>query len=111
MLATLRAEDWITHMESCFKFWVSEKLQDSSCCVYNRSLSEENYGDSWRGSRLAVLFETAVEMLKDQDRHFMWGLKKWVLSRGSLIREYTNVAHVAAAARNIELLHGRVEIQ
>ncbi|GJR79396.1 zinc finger, CCHC-type, retrotransposon gag domain protein [Tanacetum coccineum] len=39
-----------------------------------------------------------------QARHFKWGLKKWVLDR-IVNTEYTNVAQVAAAARNIELLH------
>nr|GFC56894.1 zinc finger, CCHC-type, retrotransposon Gag domain protein [Tanacetum cinerariifolium] len=44
-------------------------------------------GDAWR-----------------QARHFKWGLKKWVLDR-IVNTDYTNVAQVAAAARNIELLH------
>ncbi|GJW28459.1 zinc finger, CCHC-type, retrotransposon gag domain protein [Tanacetum coccineum] len=39
-----------------------------------------------------------------QARHFKWGLKKWVLDR-IVNTDYTNVAQVAAAARNIELLH------
>nr|GFC17277.1 zinc finger, CCHC-type, retrotransposon Gag domain protein [Tanacetum cinerariifolium] len=39
-----------------------------------------------------------------QARHFKWGLKKWVLDR-IVNTDYTNVSQVAAAARNIELLH------
>nr|GFD37630.1 zinc finger, CCHC-type, retrotransposon Gag domain protein [Tanacetum cinerariifolium] len=39
-----------------------------------------------------------------QARHFKWGLKKWVLDQ-VVNTDYTNVAQVAAAARNIELLH------
>ncbi|GJT37194.1 hypothetical protein Tco_0937059 [Tanacetum coccineum] len=39
-----------------------------------------------------------------QARHFKWGLKKWVLDR-IVNTDYTNVAQVAAVARNIELLH------
>nr|GEY29083.1 uncharacterized protein [Tanacetum cinerariifolium] len=39
-----------------------------------------------------------------QARHFKWGLKKWVLDR-IVNTDYTNVAQVTAAARNIELLH------
>ncbi|GJW96286.1 putative reverse transcriptase domain, reverse transcriptase zinc-binding domain protein [Tanacetum coccineum] len=39
-----------------------------------------------------------------QARHFKWGLKKWVLDR-IVNTNYTNVAQLAAAARNIELLH------
>nr|GFB79437.1 reverse transcriptase domain-containing protein [Tanacetum cinerariifolium] len=39
-----------------------------------------------------------------QARHFKWGLKKWVLD-WIVNTYYTNVAQVAAAARNIELLH------
>nr|GFD32005.1 zinc finger, CCHC-type, retrotransposon Gag domain protein [Tanacetum cinerariifolium] len=36
--------------------------------------------------------------------HFKWGLKKWVLDQ-IVNTDYTNVAQVAAAAYNIELLH------
>nr|GFC58164.1 zinc finger, CCHC-type, retrotransposon Gag domain protein [Tanacetum cinerariifolium] len=39
-----------------------------------------------------------------QARHFKWGLKKWVFDR-IVNTDYTNVAQVAAATRNIELLH------
>ncbi|GJU43630.1 zinc finger, CCHC-type, retrotransposon gag domain protein [Tanacetum coccineum] len=47
---------------------------------------------------------TAAGDAQRQARHFKWGLKKWVLDR-IVNTEYTNVAQVAAAARNIELLH------
>ncbi|GJU61834.1 zinc finger, CCHC-type, retrotransposon gag domain protein [Tanacetum coccineum] len=50
-------------------------------------LDRENSGDAQR-----------------QARHFKWGLKKWVLDR-IVNTDYTNVAQVAPAARNIELLH------
>nr|GFB82298.1 zinc finger, CCHC-type, retrotransposon Gag domain protein [Tanacetum cinerariifolium] len=43
-------------------------------------------------------------VIKRQARYFNWGLKKWVLDR-IVNTDYTNVAHVADAARNIELLH------
>ncbi|PWA72703.1 zinc finger, CCHC-type, Retrotransposon gag domain protein [Artemisia annua] len=39
-----------------------------------------------------------------QARHFKWGLKKWGLDR-IMNTNYTDVALVADAARNIELLH------
>ncbi|GJY82422.1 retrotransposon protein, putative, ty3-gypsy subclass [Tanacetum coccineum] len=65
----------------------------------------ENYGEYMeRFTRLASFVGTAAGDAQRQARHFKWGLKKWVLDR-IVNTDYTNVAQVAAAARNIELLH------
>nr|GFD15276.1 zinc finger, CCHC-type, retrotransposon Gag domain protein [Tanacetum cinerariifolium] len=58
-------------------------------------LDRENSGEYMeRFTRLASFVGTAAEDAQRQARHFKWGLKKWVLDR-----------IVAAATRNIELLH------
>nr|GFC36442.1 zinc finger, CCHC-type, retrotransposon Gag domain protein [Tanacetum cinerariifolium] len=68
-------------------------------------LDRENSGEYMeRFNRLASFVGAAVGDAQRQARHFKWGLKKWVLDR-IVNTDYTNVAQVAAAARNIELLH------
>ncbi|GJZ89884.1 zinc finger, CCHC-type, retrotransposon gag domain protein [Tanacetum coccineum] len=68
-------------------------------------LDRENSEEYMEGfTRLASFVGTAAGDAQRQARHFKWGLKKWVLDR-IVNTEYTNVAQVAAAARNIELLH------
>ncbi|GJV64964.1 zinc finger, CCHC-type, retrotransposon gag domain protein [Tanacetum coccineum] len=68
-------------------------------------LDRENSGEYMkRFTRLASFVGTAAGDAQRQARHFKWGLKKWVLDR-IINTDYTNVAQVAAAARNIELLH------
>nr|GFB41587.1 zinc finger, CCHC-type, retrotransposon Gag domain protein [Tanacetum cinerariifolium] len=59
-----------------------------------------------RFTRLASFVGAAARDAQRQARHFKWGIKKWVLDR-IVNTDYTNVALVAAAARNIELLHER----
>nr|GFB99211.1 zinc finger, CCHC-type, retrotransposon Gag domain protein [Tanacetum cinerariifolium] len=64
---------------------------------YNREYME-------RFTRLASFVGAAAGDAQRQARHFKWGLKKWVLDR-IVNTDYTNVAQVASAACNIELLH------
>nr|GFD40752.1 zinc finger, CCHC-type, retrotransposon Gag domain protein [Tanacetum cinerariifolium] len=52
--------------------------------------------------RLASFVGAAAGDAQRQARHFKWELKKWVLDQ-IVNTDYTNVAQVAAAARNIEL--------
>ncbi|GKD28987.1 hypothetical protein Tco_1239765, partial [Tanacetum coccineum] len=82
--------------------WVAfREIEYGSICQLDR----ENSGEYMeRFTRLASFVGTAAGDAQRQARHFKWGLKKWVLDR-IVNTEYTNVAQVAAAARNIELLH------
>ncbi|GKA45181.1 zinc finger, CCHC-type, retrotransposon gag domain protein [Tanacetum coccineum] len=71
-------------------------------------LDRENSGEYMeRFTRLASFVGATAGDAQRQARHFKWGLKKWVLDR-IVNTDYTNVAQVAAAARNIELLHERL---
>ncbi|GJR68522.1 putative nucleotidyltransferase, ribonuclease H [Tanacetum coccineum] len=122
------AEDWITHMEKLFQvlgcpdnfktrlaafklegvlryFPASEQQRYEREYGSIYQLDRENSGEYMeRFTRLASFVGTAAGDAQRQARHFKWGLKKWVLDR-IVNTEYTNVAQVAAAARNIELLH------
>ncbi|GJZ16980.1 zinc finger, CCHC-type, retrotransposon gag domain protein [Tanacetum coccineum] len=122
------AEDWITHMEKLFQVrgdafadtctWVAFREIFYNRCFpaseqqcYEREyglicqLDRENYEEYMeRFTRLASFVGATVGDAQRQARHFKWGLKKWVLDR-IVNKDYTNVAQVAAAARNIELLH------
>ncbi|GKE95393.1 zinc finger, CCHC-type, retrotransposon gag domain protein [Tanacetum coccineum] len=122
------AEDWITHIEKLFQV-KGDAFADTCTWVafreifYNRyfpaseqqryereygsicQLDRENSGEYMeRFTRLASFVGATAGDAQRQARHFKWGLKKWVLDR-IVNTEYTNVEQVAAAARNIELLH------
>ncbi|GJW03733.1 zinc finger, CCHC-type, retrotransposon gag domain protein [Tanacetum coccineum] len=124
------AEDWITHMEKLFqvlgcpdnfktRFAVFKLKGDALSWYFPASeqqryereygsicqLDRENSGEYMeRFTRLASFVGATAGDAQRQARHFKWGLKKWVLDR-IVNTDYTNVAQVAAAARNIELLH------
>ncbi|GKA52513.1 zinc finger, CCHC-type, retrotransposon gag domain protein, partial [Tanacetum coccineum] len=67
-------------------------------------LDRENSGEYMeRFTRLASFVRATAE-IPSKANIFKWGLKKWVLDR-IVNKDYTNIAQVAAAARNIELLH------
>nr|GFC42521.1 zinc finger, CCHC-type, retrotransposon Gag domain protein [Tanacetum cinerariifolium] len=113
------AEDWITHMEKLFQVLgcpdnfktrlAAFKLEGDALSWWKAhlrtQLDRENSGEYIeRFTRSASFVGAAVGDAQRQARHFKWGLKKWVLDR-IVNTDYTNVAQVAAAARNIELLH------
>nr|GEW82164.1 zinc finger, CCHC-type, retrotransposon Gag domain protein [Tanacetum cinerariifolium] len=91
--------------------WIERYFSASEQQRYEREygsicqLDRENSGEYMeRFTRLASFVGAAAGDAQRQARHFKWGLKKWVLDR-IVNTDYTNVTHVAAAARNIELLH------
>ncbi|GJX55370.1 hypothetical protein Tco_0285267, partial [Tanacetum coccineum] len=124
------AEDWITHMEKLFQVFgvgwrclllelvlgllfvklFQQYFRHLTNNVYERcgmgryiSGSREFWGILWKVhlGGLVSFVGTAAGDAPRQARHFKWGLKKWVLDR-IVNTEYTNVAQVAAAARNID---------
>nr|GFA85712.1 zinc finger, CCHC-type, retrotransposon Gag domain protein [Tanacetum cinerariifolium] len=112
-------EDWITHMEMLFQVLgcpnnfktrlAAFKLEGDALSWWKAhlrtQLDRENSGEYMeRFTRLASFVRAAARDAQRQARHFKWGIKKWVLDR-IVNTDYTNVSHVAAAARNIELLH------
>nr|GEZ49243.1 hypothetical protein [Tanacetum cinerariifolium] len=89
----------------CKYFLASEQQryerEYGSICQLDRKNSGEYIE---RFTRLASFVGAATGDAQRQARRFKWGLKKWVLDR-IVNTDYTNVTAVAAAARNIELLH------
>ncbi|GJU01662.1 putative reverse transcriptase domain-containing protein [Tanacetum coccineum] len=66
---------------------------------------------SWKEMLTLVYFPRLVAFVgkkagppKEQAKHFKWALCDWILD-GIVNTEFTNVAQVANAARNIEILH------
>ncbi|PWA74650.1 zinc finger, CCHC-type, Retrotransposon gag domain protein [Artemisia annua] len=59
-----------------------------------------------RFMRLAGFLGVKAGNLEEQASHFKWGLKEWILD-GIVNTEFTDVAQVANAGRNIELLRER----
>ncbi|GKC12724.1 zinc finger, CCHC-type, retrotransposon gag domain protein [Tanacetum coccineum] len=98
---------WVAFREIFYnKYFPASKQQRyereyGSICQLDR----ENSGEYMeRFTRLASFVGATAGDAQRQARHFKWGLKKWVLDQ-IVNTDYTNVAQVAAAARNIELLH------
>ncbi|PWA77174.1 zinc finger, CCHC-type, Retrotransposon gag domain protein [Artemisia annua] len=59
-----------------------------------------------RFMRLAGFLGAKAGTQEEQASHFKWGLKEWILD-GIVNTEFTDVAQVANAGRNIELLRER----
>nr|GEY34289.1 hypothetical protein [Tanacetum cinerariifolium] len=67
--------------------------------------------DTWRDKEVTLHNLVRKEMkgagpLEEQAKHFKWSLSDWILD-GIINTEFTDVAQVANAGRNIELLHER----
>nr|GFC34762.1 hypothetical protein [Tanacetum cinerariifolium] len=77
-IAPVDAENWISHMEK----------------IFDRFLP------------LAGILGAAVGTEKEQAKNFQWGLRRSTLNH-LMCMSYTDVAQVANAARNYEILHER----
>nr|GFB03246.1 zinc finger, CCHC-type, retrotransposon Gag domain protein [Tanacetum cinerariifolium] len=98
---------WVAFREIFYNWYFSASEQQRYEREYRSicQLDRENSGEYMkRFTRLASFVGAAAGDAQRQARHFKWGLKKWVLDQ-TVNTDYTNVAQVAAAARNIELLH------
>nr|GFB17608.1 zinc finger, CCHC-type, retrotransposon Gag domain protein [Tanacetum cinerariifolium] len=98
---------WVAFREIFYNRYSPESEQERYKHEYGSicQLDRENSSDYMeRFTRLASFVGAAAGDAQRQARHFKWGLKKWVLDQ-IVNTDYTNVAQVAAAARNIELLH------
>nr|GFA00221.1 zinc finger, CCHC-type, retrotransposon Gag domain protein [Tanacetum cinerariifolium] len=74
-----------------------------------RQLPEETSTDFMkRFLRLAGFLGAKAGTQEEQAKHFKWGLNDFVLDR-ILNTKFTNVAHVANAARNIEIFRDRLK--
>nr|GEY37591.1 hypothetical protein [Tanacetum cinerariifolium] len=117
----VEAENWIAHINKIFEVLgcddqfkarlATYKLEEKEMCEREyksiRQLPEETSTDFMkRFLRLAGFLGTKAGTQEEQAKHFKWGLNDFVLDR-ILNIEFTDVAQVANAARNIEIFHDR----
>ncbi|PWA72558.1 zinc finger, CCHC-type, Retrotransposon gag domain protein [Artemisia annua] len=98
------AENWIAHIEKIFE------VLDCGDEFKARLAGYKLEGDAlkwWKAYKQAKGFLGAkAGTQEEQASHFKWGLKEWILD-GIVNTEFTDVAQVANAGRNIELLRER----
>ncbi|PWA83688.1 zinc finger, CCHC-type, Retrotransposon gag domain protein [Artemisia annua] len=133
------AENWIAHIEKIFEVLdcrdefkarlASYKLEGDALNwwkAYKQAKGDEfiltmtwaDFRDEDRETtnefmkrflRLAGFLGAKAGTQEEQASHFKWGLKEWILD-GIVNTEFTDVAQVANAGRNIELLRERMSL-
>nr|GFB59793.1 hypothetical protein [Tanacetum cinerariifolium] len=108
------AENWISHMEKIFdvmgcedefKTRLAERLKREYHSIRQTS-TETSTEFMQRFLRLAGFLGAAVGTKEEQAKNFQWGLRRSTLNH-LMYMSYTDVAQVANAARNYEILHER----
>ncbi|GJY95886.1 putative reverse transcriptase domain-containing protein [Tanacetum coccineum] len=119
-VAPVDAENWISHMEKIFDVMDSfkelfflqffpraeqERLEEEYHSIRQRA-SENSTEYMQRFLRLAGFLGQAAGTVEEQAKNFRWGLHKSILDHVMCI-QFTDVAQVADAARNLEILRDR----
>nr|GFB90284.1 hypothetical protein [Tanacetum cinerariifolium] len=127
--APVDAENWISHMEKIFDVMGCEDAFKTRLVVYKfegnalawwKAYKQAKGGDAWlittntetstefmqRFLRLAGFLRAAAGTEEEQAKNFQWGLRRSTLNH-LMCMSYTDVAQVANAARNYEILHER----
>nr|GFB13443.1 hypothetical protein [Tanacetum cinerariifolium] len=97
--APVDAKNWISHMEKIFDVMGCEDAFKTRLAVYK---FEGNALAWWKAYKQAKAAGTEEE----QAKNFQWGLRRSTLNH-LMCMSYTDVAQVANAARNYEILHER----
>nr|GEW16035.1 retrotransposon protein, putative, Ty3-gypsy subclass [Tanacetum cinerariifolium] len=104
----VEAENKIAHIEKIFEYfpyYEKEKCEREYKSI--RQLPEETSTDFMnRFLRLTGFLEAKAGTQEEQAKHFKWGLNDFILDR-ILNTEFTDVAQVANAIRNVESFHDR----
>nr|GFB69644.1 hypothetical protein [Tanacetum cinerariifolium] len=127
--APVDAENWISHMEKIFDVMGCEDAFKTRLVVYKfegnalawwKAYKQAKGGDAWLITtntetstefmqhflRLAGFLGAAAGTEEEQAKKFQWGLRRSTLNHLMCI-QYTDVAQVANAGRNYEILHER----
>nr|GFA29071.1 hypothetical protein [Tanacetum cinerariifolium] len=127
--APVDAKNWISHMEKIFDVMGCEDAFKTRLAVYKfegnalawwKAYKQAMGGDAWlittstetstefmqRFFRLAGFLGAAAGTEEEQAKNFQWGLRRSTLNH-LMCMSYTDVAQVANAARNYEILHER----
>ncbi|GJS63531.1 putative nucleotidyltransferase, ribonuclease H [Tanacetum coccineum] len=132
-VAPVDAENWISHMEKIFDVMDCNDAFKTRLAVYKfegdalawwKAYKQAKGGDAWGpyfdlssfqravlssvfpSSRTRALEERAAGTAEEQAKNFRWGLHKSILDHVMCI-QFTDVAQVADAARNLEILRDR----
>ncbi|GJW74886.1 putative reverse transcriptase domain-containing protein [Tanacetum coccineum] len=121
-VAPVDAENWISHMEKIFDVMDCNDAFKTRLAVFQRAvlssvLKREYHSIRQRASensteymqrflRLAGFLGQAAGTAEEQAKNFRWGLHKSILDHVMCI-QFTDVAQVADAARNLEILRDR----
>nr|GFB92682.1 zinc finger, CCHC-type, retrotransposon Gag domain protein [Tanacetum cinerariifolium] len=108
------AENWISHMEKIFDVMGCEDAFKTRLVVYKFEGNALAWWKSYKQAkefmqrflRLAGFLEAAAGTAAEQAKNFQWGLCKSTLNH-LMCMPFTDVAHVANAARNYEILYER----
>nr|GFA60149.1 hypothetical protein [Tanacetum cinerariifolium] len=127
--APVDAENWISHMEKIFDVMGCEDAFKTRLVVYKfegnalawwKAYKQAKGGDAWL---ITTNTETSTEFMQhflqldgflgaaagteeEQAKNFQWGLRRSTLNH-LMCMPFTDVAQVANAARNYEILHER----
>nr|GFB56935.1 hypothetical protein [Tanacetum cinerariifolium] len=102
--APVDAENWISHMEKIFDVMGCEDDFKTRLTVYK--FEETSTEFMQRFLRLASFLGAAAGTEEEQAKNFQSGLRRSTLNH-LMCMSYTDVAQVANAARNYEILHER----
>nr|GFD30564.1 hypothetical protein [Tanacetum cinerariifolium] len=100
--APVDAENWISHIEKIFDVMGCKDAFKTRLATDTETSTEFMQ----RFLRLAGFLGAADGITKEQAKNFQWGLRKSTLNHLRCI-PFTDVAQVANAARNYEILHER----
>nr|GEU86898.1 zinc finger, CCHC-type, retrotransposon Gag domain protein [Tanacetum cinerariifolium] len=92
-------------VEPSYDLSEQQKYEREHHTIHQRD--EETSGELMKWfHRLAGFVGKKAGPLKEQAKYFKWALCDWILD-GIVNTKFTDVAHVANAARNMEILHER----
>nr|GEY74446.1 reverse transcriptase domain-containing protein [Tanacetum cinerariifolium] len=97
------AKKWIAHIEKLFEVLGCADEFKARLASYKFKGDALNW---WKDFQFAGFVGKKAGPPKEQAKHFKWALNDWILDR-IVNTEFTNVAQVANARRNIELLRER----
>ncbi|GKB13163.1 putative reverse transcriptase domain-containing protein [Tanacetum coccineum] len=111
----VEAENWIAHIEKIFEVLGCGDQFKAGLATYKlvgdahswwRAYKQAKGGDAYVATLLAGFLGAKASTQEEQAKYFKWGLNDFVLDK-ILNTEFIDVAHVANAARNIEIFRDR----
>ncbi|GJX31387.1 putative reverse transcriptase domain-containing protein [Tanacetum coccineum] len=111
----VEAENWITYIEKIFKVLGCDDQFKARLATYKlegdayswwMAYMQAKGGDAYVATLLTGFLGAKAGTQEEQAKHFKWGLNDYVLDR-IVNTEFTDIAQIANAARNIGILRER----